>query len=107
MPAKKQTGPQAESEYARAAWDWAGEPAEEAGYLTQVSMAPTGRVGVWSVTVRLLHSVDGKPAGIVAQERGEWPNASHVSYWGHVWALQMRLSERVQQDAEGLLRAQV
>lgn len=104
MPAKKQTGPQAESEYARASWDWAQEPLSEAGFDTQVSLHPTGRVGVWSVRVRLLHVVDGKPAGIVRQVQGEWPNVTHQSFWGCVWALQMRLAEHVQQDAEGLLR---
>lgn len=102
--AKRATGPQAESEYARAAWEAAAEPLEEGGFLTQVSQYPTGRVGVWGITVRLLHCVDGKPGGIVAQVKGEWPNSQNVSYWGYVWSLQIRVAESVTADTEALLR---
>lgn len=107
MPAKKQTGPQAEGEYARAGWDWAIEVRDESEVLTQVSLYPAGQVGVWHVTVRHLMHVDGRPAAILASETGQWPNSQNVSFFGYVWALQMRLKERVERDAEGLVRPQV
>lgn len=104
MPAKKQTGPQAETEYARASWDWAQEVWDESEVLTQVSLYPAAQVGVYHVTVRHLIHVDGKPRGVVASETGSWPNSQNVSFFGYVWSLQMRLAERVKKDAEGLLR---
>lgn len=91
----------AEEEFARSAWEWAGDLALGANLLTQVSMAPTGRKGVWSVRVRALAHVDGKPQQVVAQLAAEWPNSERVDFWGFVMALQMRLSEQVAQDAAG------
>lgn len=105
MPNHKRPAGQSEAEYARAAWEWAQEPAREGGFDTQVTQRPAGQVGVWKITVRLLHVVDGKPAGIVAQVHGEWPNSQHVDYWAYVWSLQFRLAEVVAQDAEKVLAA--
>jgi hypothetical protein len=91
----------AEEEFARSAWDWSGDLAEGTSLLTQVSLAPTKRKGVWSVRVRALAHVDDKPHQVVAQLAGEWPNSERVDFWGFVLALQMRLSEQVEQDAAG------
>jgi len=88
-------------EFAVAAWDWAGELVRDANLLTQVSMAPTSRRGVWSVSVRAIVHVDGKGWRVASQLGAEWPNSEHVELWAFITRLQMRLAEQVVEDAKG------
>lgn len=100
MAVKGEKGSQTE-EFARSAWDWSGELVKDADLLTQVSVSPTARKGVWTVQVRAVAHVDGKGYRVVIQHGGEWPNSEHVDFWGYVLRLQMQLSEIVASDAAG------
>lgn len=82
-----------------AAWEWAGAVSKSYGYAVQVSMRPTTRHEVWSVTVRALHVVDGKPAGIAAQVGQEWPDATYASLGATVLMLTSRLELELGQEA--------
>lgn len=61
------------------AWQWAADMGAADGLALQVSLTPSTRLEVWNVTVRALHVVDGKPAGIKAQYKTVWPDASYQS----------------------------
>lgn len=61
------------------AWQWAADMGAGSGLALQVSLTPSTRLEVWNVAVRALHVVDGKPAGIKAQFKTVWPDASYQS----------------------------
>lgn len=61
------------------AWQWAADMGAGDGLALQVSLTPSTRLGVWNVSVRALHVVDGRPAGIKAQYKTVWPDASYQS----------------------------
>lgn len=85
-------GPDAtDRDWMEAAYDWAGEVGESTGKAVQVSMYPSGRRGVWRVQVRLLETVDGRPAAVALQVTGEWPNVSRAGFCAYVHALTMQL----------------
>lgn len=89
-----------------ASYQWAAEVTGGSGLALQVSLTPTPREGVWSTTVRLLHVVDGKPAGIAFQRRSEWPNAQRVDFGGHILRELMALDRDAEGWAEGVFKTQ-
>lgn len=100
MAVKGEKGNQAE-EFARASWEWTGELARSSNLLTQVSLSPTNRKGVWRVQVRALVHVDDRPMQVATSVGGEWPNSEHVEFWAYVNRLQHALDEQVAEQAKG------
>lgn len=93
-------------QYLDAAWEWAGDLASTRGYALQVSLVPSRRTEVWRVTVRALHVVDGRPAGVVRQRSTEWPDASYQGLGAHIFASVALLERDIAADEALVMSAQ-
>lgn len=86
VAAKKSAGT-SDQDWLLGAWQMAAELGGEMGLAVQVGLTPTTRKGVWRTTVRVVHVVDGRPAGVVVQARAEYPNASSQGLGPHLLSL--------------------
>lgn len=77
--------------WADALYQWAQAISTPTGYLVQVSMYPSRRLGVWRVTARALHNVDGRPSGIVVQVASDYPNGDDQGFLPFLIGLLARL----------------
>lgn len=78
--AAKKAGATSDADWLLGAWQMAGELSREMGLAVQISLTPTNRKGVWRVLVRVLHTADNRPVGIVVQAKGEYPNSAAQSF---------------------------
>lgn len=88
-----------------AVWEWAAELGETDGPGVRVSMTPTTRAGVFTVTVAACEVVDGRIVQVVAKKAGEWPNADRVALGAYILrlmaALDAELAAEIMRGAEG------
>jgi hypothetical protein len=69
-----------DEEWARGAWEWSVECEKAHNVLVQVSIYRSDRRGVLVVQLRAVEVVDGRPAGIRAQVKGEYPNSQSTNF---------------------------
>jgi len=65
-----------DSDWCTGLWQMAQDLGRERPLALQIGLTPTTRKGVWRVTARLLHVVDGRAVSVVVQAKGEYPNAA-------------------------------
>lgn len=102
--AAKKNGGTSDADWLLGAWEMAGEIGSDMGLGVQIGFTPTRRKGVWSTTVRVVHIVDGRAAGVVVQAREEYPNASTQGLGAHLLRLVHQvdglLAEKIMQSQE-------
>lgn len=100
---KKPASSQTTEEYLLAVWQWARDVGQITGLGVQYGFKPTTQQGVWDVSIRLVHLVDGKATGVERKVETRYPNAGRQSLGALLLGLTMEMDRAIQEEAEGLL----
>lgn len=88
-----------------AVWEWSAELGAANGPGVRLSLMPTTRPGVFTVTVAACEVVDGRVVQVLAKKAGEWPNADRAALGAYLLrlmaALDAELATEIMRGAEG------